>query len=74
MIAIAICDDENDIINQIEQYILNSQILPVNQSAGACEIEAYYSGASLCASLDAGRYFDLIYMDIKTCQVKSSPK
>jgi DNA-binding LytR/AlgR family response regulator len=65
VISIAICDDENVIINQIEQYILASRVFPENQSAGTYEIEVYYSGAALCASLDAGRYFDLIYMDIE---------
>ncbi len=65
MIAIAVCDDDNAAINQIEQYIRQSGIFPENQPAGAFGVEAFYSGAQLLAALDAGNYYDLIYMDIE---------
>ncbi len=65
LISIAICDDEITVIGKIEQCIMGSRVFPENQSAGTYEIEAFTSGAELCAELARGRYFDLIYMDIE---------
>lgn len=65
MIAIAICDDDIAVIAQIKQHIIDSRIFPENHSAGTYEIKSFTSGADLCANLDTGIYFDLIYMDIE---------
>ncbi|MDR1687477.1 MAG: LytTR family DNA-binding domain-containing protein [Clostridiales bacterium] len=65
MISIAICDDDITVIGQIEQCIMGSRVFPVSPHSGTYEIEAFTSGAKLCAELDRGRYFDLIYMDIE---------
>ncbi len=63
MICIAICDDDSASRDLIEQYIRSSQLFPAK--ANAFEITAFSSGAELCAALDAGKYFDLVYMDIE---------
>ena len=63
MLNIAICDDESVIQSQIEQYI--REAFPENQPAHALKLAGYSSGAELCAALDAGGYFDLIFMDIE---------
>ena len=63
MISIAICDDDSAIISQIERYI--REVFSEKRNAQMLELTGYSSGAELCAALDAGRYFDLIYMDIE---------
>ncbi len=65
MISIAICDDDSAIICQIERNIRDSGIFLENQPANVFGIEAFSSGAQMCAALDTGKYFDLIYMDIE---------
>lgn len=61
MIRIAICDDEEIIAGQIEQYILQiseRENIPV-------ETDVFYSGKSLEQNVDKGILYDLIYMDIQ---------
>ena len=61
MLNIAICDDDNEIIGQIKRLICEA--FPESQSA--IEVTGYTTGSELCVTLDAGRYFDLIFMDIE---------
>ncbi len=63
LLNIAICDDESAIQSQIEKFI--REAFPENVSAHALKLAGYSSGAELCAALDAGGYFDLIFMDIE---------
>ena len=65
MIAIAICDDDIAVIGQIEHCIAKSRAFPESQTGSTYESEAFTSGEELCVALDAGRYFDLIFMDIE---------
>lgn len=61
MIKIAICDDENVIVNQIENIILEvcrRENIPVN-------IDAFYSGETLEKQIAIGTIYDLIFLDIQ---------
>ncbi len=57
MIVIAICDDDVAVIGKLEQCIMDL--------TDAFKVEAFTSGVALCAAMDEGRYFDLIFMDIE---------
>src|SRR5665648_1177393 len=61
MFRIAICDDEPVICQQIENIILNCQII-INKEM---KIEVFYSGEELCAFIENGYEFDLIFLDIE---------
>jgi DNA-binding LytR/AlgR family response regulator len=63
LLNIAICDDESTTRSQIEHHI--RKVFPENQSSKVIQLAGYSSGAELCAVLDAGGYFDLIFMDIE---------
>lgn len=61
MLQIAICDDENVIVNQIEGVILNIcklKGIPV-------DIEVFYCGAALEKAILLGSMYDIIYLDIQ---------
>ncbi|HKM33224.1 MAG TPA: LytTR family DNA-binding domain-containing protein [Lachnospiraceae bacterium] len=60
MIKIAICDDENVIVSQIETILLNAcqNIIPI-------DIDVFYSGQSLEKEVIQGTKYDLIYLDIQ---------
>lgn len=60
MINIAICDDENMIVSQIDTMLLNTckKEIPI-------EIDAYYSGHALEKAILEGKQYDLIYLDIQ---------
>lgn len=61
MIRAAICDDENNVCSAIEKMLfkaafeLNFQI----------QTDVYYSGERLCEQLEAGEYYDIIFLDIE---------
>lgn len=60
MINIAICDDENVIVSQIETMILNicKKEIPV-------DIDVFYCGQALEKEVQKGTKYDLIYLDIQ---------
>lgn len=61
MIHIAICDDENVIVNQIESTVLNLCSL----RGIPADIEVFYCGATLEKSVSQGTKYDIIYLDIQ---------
>ena len=61
MIHIAICDDENVIVNQIESNILNV----CNLRGIPADIDVFYCGATLEKSVLQGTKYDIIYLDIQ---------
>lgn len=61
MIQIAICDDENVVVNQIESTLMN-----VCKANGIqADIAVFYCGAALERSVLSGAKYDIIYMDIR---------
>ncbi len=61
MIKLAICDDENMIVNQIENIILNlceRESIPV-------DIDVFYCGELLEKEILLGTKYDLIFLDIQ---------
>lgn len=60
MINIAICDDENIIVSQIEELLLRicGKEIPVS-------IDVFYSGKALEKEILKGIQYDLIYLDIQ---------
>lgn len=61
MINVAICDDENIIINQVETIIdrvCNNQLIK-------CEIDVFYGGKTLKEQVIAGKHYDIIFLDIE---------
>lgn len=61
MIKIAICEDENLIINQIENYIHNYCTI-VNISV---EIDVFYCKKTMEKEIESGGKYDLIYLDVQ---------
>lgn len=60
-LRIAICDDEEHIGFQVEEYI--KQIC--SKLNIAVETDVYYSGKGLCEKLTVGECYDLIFLDIE---------
>lgn len=61
MIKVAICDDENIVVSQIENIILNvcrRESIPV-------DTDVFYSGQELEKEIEKGENYDLIYLDIQ---------
>lgn len=61
MISLAICDDDNAVVSQIEQYVGDVSASMLD----GVGVAVFLSGADLCGELDKGTYFDLIFMDIE---------
>ena len=61
MLKIAICDDENVIINEIEGLLSDIS----KQHNIRMDIDAFYSGQELEKEVLRGTRYDLIYMDIE---------
>lgn len=59
MLNIAICDDDNNVINEIENLLLNIEV------SEKIEIDVYYDGTDLVNSILQGKLYDLIYLDIE---------
>jgi len=60
MLKIAVCDDETKIASALERNLGN--ILDTLKIAR--EITVFHSTADMCGALEAGAYFDLIFLDI----------
>lgn len=60
MVNIAICDDENIIVSQIEEMILKACKRDI-----LVDIDAYYCGQALEKAILKGSKYDLIYLDIQ---------
>lgn len=61
MIKIAICDDEVDICQELDAYIINhTQKLLIDN-----EVSVYYSADGLLDSINRGASYDLIFLDIE---------
>lgn len=61
MINIAICDDENVIVNQIEEIIEEA----CSKQLPKCEIDVFYGGKPLKEQVIAGKHYDIIFLDIE---------
>lgn len=61
MINIAICDDENVIVNQIEEIIEEA----CSEQLPECEIDVFYGGKPLKEQVIAGKHYDIIFLDIE---------
>ena len=61
MIQIAVCDDENVVINQIESLLL----LICNRKGMKADIDAFNSGNTLEKEIISGTRYDLIFLDIQ---------
>lgn len=61
MIHIAICDDENVIVNQIESIVLNV----CNLRGIPVDFNVFYCGGSLEKSVFLGFKYDIIFLDIQ---------
>ena len=61
MIKIAICDDENTIVADIERILSKAS----KDNNIIIEMESFYSGEELEKSVNDGVTFDLIYLDIQ---------
>lgn len=65
MINIAICDDDAAMTTTIEELlykIAKEQGIKTN-----CAV--FFDGSTLVKNIRQGTYYDLIYLDIKMCQV-----
>lgn len=60
MIKIAICDDENSIVNEIERVLFTL----CKREGIKIDIDAFYSGESLEDAIRQGENYDLLYLDI----------
>ncbi len=61
MINIAICDDENIIVSQIESILINT----CSKKSIPFDIDVFYSGYGLKKEISKGTKYDLIYLDIQ---------
>ena len=61
MINIAICDDENMIVSQLEQIVLNI----FSEMSIQCSVDAFFCGEGLCKNIELDNYYDLIFLDIE---------
>lgn len=61
MINIAICDDENIIVSQIESIIFNI----CKRESILVDTDVFYSGQTLEKEISNGTKYDLIYLDIQ---------
>lgn len=61
MFKIAVCDDDNSLLDQMEQLINQ---LSLKLEIGM-DIEKYHSGSRLISSIKKGECYDIIYMDIE---------
>jgi len=60
-LLIAICDDEMKIGAELESAILNI----LGKLNIKCEIDVYFSGEELCAEIENGTHYNLIFLDIE---------
>jgi len=58
---VAICDDEKKIGAELESALLN-MLTKLNIK---CEIDVYFTGEALCAKMEDGAHYNLIFLDIE---------
>ena len=61
MIQIAVCDDENAVINQIESLLVSV----CDKEGMRADIDVFYSGSTLEKEVLSGTRYDLIFLDIQ---------
>lgn len=61
MFSVAICDDENILVHQLEDIIWNT----CEKEGIKVDTEVFYSGTALEDAILAGQRYDLIYLDIQ---------
>jgi len=61
---VAICDDEKGIGAALENALIN-MLVDMNIQY---EIDIYFTGEELCAKMEAGAHYDLIFLDIEFAQ------
>ena len=61
MIKVALVDDNPQVCTQLEKALAASAV----KRGVNVDTAVYYSGESFCSSLDRGRNFDLLFMDIE---------
>lgn len=61
MLRIAICDDNNLVCSQIEEYILEYQRLSFRKF----DVNIFYTGEDLINFIKNDNSFDLIFLDIE---------
>lgn len=61
MIRAAICDDENNVCSTIEKMLFRAS-MELNLQL---QTDVYYTGERLCERLEAGEYYDIIFLDIE---------
>jgi len=58
---VAICDDENRIGAELERFLIDM----LGNRNIKYEIDIYYTGEELCAKMENGAYYNLIFLDIE---------
>ena len=58
---IAICDDEKRIGAELESALLDM----LSRRNIQCEIDVYFTGEALCAKMESGAHYNLIFLDIE---------
>ena len=61
MILVAICDNDEGAIFQIEELIESTY----EKHGVEMEIDVYYSGEKLAEAISQGKMYDIIYLDIQ---------
>jgi len=60
-LLVAICDDEKGIGAELE----NALVGMLERINIPCEIDVYFTGEALCAKIETGVHYDLIFLDIE---------
>jgi len=58
---VAICDDEKRMCTELECALIDM----LGKQNIKCEIDIYYTGEALCAKMEEGAHYDLIFLDIE---------
>ena len=60
-VFVAICDDEKRMCAELENALENM----LGKQNSKCEIDVYFTGEELCAKMEDGAHYDLIFLDIE---------
>ena len=60
MVFVAICDGEIHIGAKLERTLIDI----FGKLNVKCEIDIFFSGDELCRKMEAGSYYDLVFLDI----------
>jgi len=63
-LLVAVCDDEKGICAALENALLNA----LEEMNIPCKIDVHFSGEDLCARMNNGVQYDLIFLDIEFAQ------